>query len=190
MGYTVQEVPRGPLGIVNQPQDPSDDPPTDDPPPRGASPVFVYALAAGIVAADQVAKTAAVHWLRPVESVPVFSWLRLTWATNTGGAFGLMSTSTGLLVVIAAIVVVALAAIAPRLADSGMLAVGVACVLGGALGNLIDRARLGYVIDYLDLHFWPVFNIADIAITVGAGLLIIGTIIGHPPSSAGREDSD
>jgi signal peptidase II len=65
-----------------------------------------------------------------------------------------------------------------------------AAVMGGAVGNLIDRMRVGYVIDFLDLHFWPVFNIADIAITVGAGLLIIATILGQPQCACCREDSD
>lgn len=151
---------------------------------------LVYVTAAAIVAADQAAKLAAVHWLRPAESVPVTSWLSLTWATNTGGAFGIFDSSTGVLAAIAGIVVVALVLVAPRLGPSRLLAVAVATVMGGALGNLIDRVRVGYVIDYIDVHFWPVFNIADIAITVGAGLLIIAMVLGGPHPDLIREDSD
>lgn len=150
----------------------------------------MYLTAAAIVAADQAAKLAAVHWLRPVESVPVASWLSLTWATNTGGAFGVFAASTGLLAAVAVVVIAALVVIAPRLGSGRLPSVGVACVMGGALGNLIDRIRVGYVIDYIDLHFWPVFNIADIAITVGAGLLVLATIIGHPRTVCSGEDSD
>lgn len=151
---------------------------------------MVYLTAAALVVADQAAKLVAVAWLRPVDSVPVASWLSLTWATNTGGAFGVFSASTTLLAVVAVVVVGALIAVAPRLGGSRLLAIGVASVMGGALGNLIDRVRVGYVIDYIDLHFWPVFNIADIAIVVGAGLLIIATILGQPQGFCSGEDSD
>jgi len=180
-------MPVGTLGNV--------DAPTDEAPGDGDSPGrplvgLVYVIAASVVVADQAAKLAAVHWLRPADSVPLTSWLSLTWATNTGGAFGVLDSSTGLLAVIAALVVAALVFIAPRLGTSHLLAVAVAAVMGGALGNLIDRVRVGYVIDYIDLHFWPVFNIADIAITVGAGLLIIATILGHPRPVSTGEDSD
>jgi len=150
----------------------------------------VYLTAAALVVADQAAKLAAAEWLRPLDSVPVASWLSLTWATNTGGAFGMFSASTTLLVIVAVVVVGALVVIAPRLGGSRLLAIGVASVMGGALGNLIDRVRVGFVIDYIDVDFWPVFNIADIAITVGAGLLIISTILGQPQCFCSGEDSD
>lgn len=149
---------------------------------------IVYITAAAILVVDQAVKLAAVHWLRPAESISLTSWLSLTWATNTGGAFGLFDGNTGVLAAVAAVVVAALALIAPRLGASRLLAVGVAAVMGGALGNLVDRIRVGFVIDYIDLHFWPVFNIADIAITIGAGLLVIATLLGHPRPSG--EDSD
>ncbi len=151
---------------------------------------MVYLIAAALVVADQAAKLAAVLWLRPLDSVPIASWLSLTWATNTGGAFGMFSASTVLLAIVAVVVVGALVVLAPRLGGSRLLAVGIASVMGGALGNLIDRVRIGYVIDYIDVHFWPVFNIADIAITVGAGLLIIATILGNPQCFCSGEDSD
>ncbi len=123
------------------------------------------------------------------------SWLRLTWATNTGGAFGVFDSRTGVLAAVAALVVVALGVLAPRLGGGRLLAVAVASVMGGAMGNLIDRVRVGYVIDYIDLNFWPlvnwpVFNIADIAITVGAALLIVATLLEPPHPVSSGEDSD
>ncbi|MGC9317283.1 MAG: signal peptidase II [Armatimonadota bacterium] len=152
---------------------------------------LVYLTAALIVLADQATKLAAVHLLRPVGTVPVLEpYLSFTWATNTGGAFGMLPAATGLLVVTAAVVIAVLVLVAHRVSASRLLAVSVALLIGGALGNLIDRLRLGYVIDFIDLHFWPIFNVADIAITVGAGLLIIATITGSTfrPAPDDRED--
>lgn len=179
-----------PIGSFGNVDGPADGAPGDGDSPRRSAVGLIYLIAAAIVVADQAAKVAAVHWLRHADSVPLTSWLSLTWATNTGGAFGLFDSSTGLLAAVAAVVVAALVFIAPRLATSRMLSLAIASVMGGAVGNLIDRVRVGYVIDYIDLHFWPVFNIADIAITVGAGLLVIATILGHPNPIETGEDSD
>ena len=145
--------------------------------------LLVYLTAATVLAVDQATKLMAVEFLRPQRSIPLIGpYVSLTWATNTGGAFGVMPSATAGLVVVAVIVVAALVLLAHRLAGSRIMAIAVACLLGGALGNMIDRVRLGHVIDFIDLHFWPIFNIADIGITVGAGLLVIATIAGavHP----------
>ena len=153
--------------------------------------MVVYFTAAILLVFDQVTKVAADHWLRPIGSIPLAgSWISLTWATNTGGAFGVLASSPRFLTVISAIVAVGLVLMAPRLSDSRMLGMSVALLLGGALGNLMDRLRLGYVIDFIDLHFWPIFNIADIAITIGAGLLIIAMILGHPHPPDHEQESD
>lgn len=152
--------------------------------------LLVYLTAATLLVVDQATKLIAAELLRPVHSIPLLGpWVSLTWATNTGGAFGLMPSATAGLVVAAIIVVGALVLLAHRLAGSRIMAVAVACLLGGALGNMIDRVRLGHVIDFIDLHFWPIFNIADIGITVGAGLLVIATIAGaFHPEPADQED--
>ena len=187
-------MPLGAVGNVNAPDQEAHEGPRGLPPTctslRRRTALTVYLIAAALVLADQAAKLAAVHWLRPVESVRVTSWLSLTWATNTGGAFGVLATNTVQLIVVAIVVVMGLVLVAPRLGSSRLLMFAMAAVMGGAVGNLIDRMRVGYVIDFLDLHFWPVFNIADIAITVGAGLLIIATILGQPQCACCREDSD
>lgn len=191
MGDPVQGMP---IGTLRNVEEPADAPGNGDTP--GHSRVaLIYLTAAAIVVADQAAKLAAVEWLRSVDSVPITSWLKLTWATNTGGAFGLLDSRTGVLSAVAGVIVLTLILITPRLATGRLLAVSLASVMGGALGNLIDRVRIGYVIDYIDLNFWPlvhwpVFNIADIAITVGAALLVIATLLGHPYPESSREDSD
>jgi signal peptidase II len=103
----------------------------------------------------------------------------LTYTTNTGAAFGLFPDQGLLFIVIALVVVTAIIFYYRHLpAGYGLVRLALGLQLGGALGNLIDRLRQGYVIDFIDLNFWPlqdwpVFNLADSAIVVGVGLLAI-----------------
>lgn len=153
---------------------------SQSPAPRAhlRKPTVFYAVAVTILAADQaskffVASTFVLHEPHPV--IPGI--VDLTYATNTGGAFGLLPWATQILAVVAGLVAVALIVSGPRLAAAGrVIEIASALLLGGALGNLIDRVRLGYVIDFIHVHFWPVFNVADIGITVGAGLFIIAAL--------------
>jgi len=134
--------------------------------------VFVFAL-------DQATKWLIVQWLRePGVSVlvlwPVFS---LTYVTNTGAAFGLFANQNLLFIFIAvAVIAVILFFYRYLLADHLLLRISLALQLGGALGNLLDRLRLGYVVDFLDFRVWPVFNVADSAITIGVLLLIYNLV--------------
>ena len=143
--------------------------------------LYAYGLAAAVTLLDQLSK----WWILNVVhldlkgQVPVLPVFRLTMVMNPGVSFGLLRADTalgrGLLVGAAAIVVVALVIWARR-ADRPLFATALGLVIGGALGNnLIDRARLGEVIDFLDfsgLHFPWVFNVADSAISVGVVLLL------------------
>jgi len=159
-------------------------------PAAGRLTLMVYVTAAAVLVADQASKLAAVAWLRPVHSIPVLGrYMSLTYATNTGGAFGVMPAATVTLAVVAVGVAIVLILAARRLEGNRLVAVAVACLLGGALGNLVDRLRVGHVIDFIDVHFWPIFNLADIGIVVGAGLLVIATAAGafHHPAP---EESD
>jgi signal peptidase II len=141
-------------------------------------------LAAGIVVSDQITK-AIVRAAIPVhDSIPIIpGLLTFTHVQNTGAAFGFLNAADFPFksVVITAIAIGALVAIAIyalRLAPHEKLArSGVALILGGAVGNLIDRAATGHVVDFVDVywrsyHFWA-FNVADAAITIGAGLVIL-----------------
>jgi len=178
--------------------DPRERPPTLDrsstnasPAGQGAllrSPVAVARLvgflgvALAVFVLDQVTKWLIVQWLRePGASVsvlwPVFS---LTYVTNTGAAFGLFANQNLLFIFIAvAVIAVILFFYRYLLADHLLLRISLALQLGGALGNLLDRLRLGYVVDFLDFRVWPVFNIADSAITIGV-LLLIYTLVFQP----------
>ena len=131
-------------------------------------PIVFYAVAAAVLVADQATKFAVVSAFAPRDPHPVIPGvLDLTYVTNTGGAFGLMPWATPVLAVVAGLVAVALIVYGSKLSAAGRaIEVSSALLLGGAVGNLIDRARLGHVVDFLDLHVWPVFNVADIGITV------------------------
>jgi signal peptidase II len=161
------------------------------PPPSGAAARYAHPLELGtmavIVALDQLTK-ATVRMLLPVgESrriIPQF--LDLTHVHNTGAAFGLLNAADFpykpvVMIAIAAIALVAIAAYATQLGFHERIArFGLALILGGAFGNLIDRAIAGYVVDFVDVywgstHFWA-FNVADSAITIGAILVLLDMI--------------
>ncbi len=131
-----------------------------------------------VVALDQPTKL----WIRSNlalgESLPETGFLRLTHVHNTGAAFGLFQGQSFPLTIVASIGVAVLLVYAifiyrrfPRL-DSMLGRSAIWLVLGGTVGNLIDRLRFGYVTDFIDFGFWPAFNIADSAITVGVIIFV------------------
>lgn len=129
-------------------------------------------LTLGVVALDQGTKAWAARTLSVGVSQPLLGdFIRLTRVHNPGGAFGLLPRSTGAFIAVSVVVVVALGWALFRGRWRGLARAGGALLLGGALGNLIDRLRWGYVLDFLELPSFPVFNAADSAIVLGAGLL-------------------
>jgi signal peptidase II len=145
---------------------------------RGRLAVVLYAAAAGAYLLDRLTKFLAVRYLAgkpPVEVIPHVVQLRYT--TNAGGAFGLFGSQPWLFFAATLLVCAVIAVISIRLSSSPS-AVGLGLILGGALGNLTDRilrgpAVSGRVVDFIDLHVWPVFNAADSAIVVGALVILI-----------------
>jgi signal peptidase II len=156
--------------------EPSESPATSAAAPgRARLPLWgLYAIAVAVLALDQLTKAAVANTMAQGQEEPVLGrLLSLTHRHNTGGAFSLFPSGALPLTVIAAIVVVVLIVFSRQLVRLSLpLSLGIALHLGGAAGNLIDRARQGYVTDFIDFHFWPVFNIADIGITVGAALVV------------------
>jgi signal peptidase II len=160
---------------------------------------IVSALLVG--AADQASKVWAVRNL-PLfelrEVVPGF--FGLVHVRNTGVAFSLLSNLDPrwvhpLLILATALAMGAVLAYIAFLPCRGTAPVGLGLILGGAIGNLIDRARLGYVVDFLDLywrnHHWPTFNVADVGITVGVALLLIDMVVTpREPGDAPRPAAD
>lgn len=106
------------------------------------------------------------------------NWLSLEYAENRGVAFGLLGGLGPLVVIAPLLVLVIIAALYLRSpAPSLWQSLGVGLLAGGACGNLSDRLRLGYVVDFVSVGRWPNFNIADSAITIGAGILIVGWML-------------
>ena len=140
-----------------------------------------FALALGVVIADQITKALVLARFSLGERLEVTGFFNMVLVYNKGAAFSFLSDAGGWQT--PALIVFALAAIGivgtfiVRSAGRTMLLTGLGLILGGALGNLIDRLRFGQVVDFLDFHaagwHWPAFNVADSAITVGAVLLIL-----------------
>ena len=128
-----------------------------------------------IVALDQLTKALIRYFLLPGQSWPIWSGVfHFSYVQNPGAAFGLLKHQTGLLVAVTAVVVVAILLYAGRLEPHMvLLRWAMILVLGGAVGNLVDRLRFGYVVDFLDFRVFPVFNLADTAIVTGVGLLFL-----------------
>jgi signal peptidase II len=122
---------------------------------------------------DQLTKAAVRHAFSPGQSVPLLPILHLTYIQNTGMAFGLLRGLPWLFAAVSVLVAgwILREWLSGRLTNRWALR---ACglILGGAVGNLIDRVGFGYVTDFIDLRVWPVFNVADSAITIGCGLLL------------------
>ncbi|MFQ5936852.1 MAG: signal peptidase II [Acidiferrobacterales bacterium] len=143
-----------------------------------------WLIAVVIVILDQLSKLAAVKYLLR-GSVEVAPFLNLVLVFNSGAAFGFLSGASGwqnlLFVGIAIVVAFVIIMMVKRLgANDVQVLTGLMLILGGAVGNLIDRLRNGYVVDFIDFHFqdwhWPAFNVADSAITIGAILLVLDAI--------------
>lgn len=140
---------------------------------------WVLPLTGGlIVAADQISKYLVVSRLSSYESwapVPELArWIEIRQVTNTGAAFGLFQNGSLLLALVAVAVSLAIVMYYHNLpGGQWLLRLSLGLQLGGALGNLIDRLRLGHVVDFIDVHLIPVFNLADSAIVCGVGLLVL-----------------
>ena len=143
-------------------------------------------VAVVIVAADQFTKWAIVEWIPLYDTVPLNSFINLTHQKNAGAAFSFLANAGGwqrwFFVALASGVSIVISVWLWRIRNEGqtLLSAGLALVLGGAVGNLIDRILLGYVTDFIQVWFgswaFPSFNVADAGISVGAALLIIDAL--------------
>lgn len=152
----------------------------------------LYSLALLVLLADQASKAWVVHahWGWPQDGLELIPGFFALWFNvNTGGAFGILPHGTQLLALAAGIAAVAIVVFSVRapMPLPRLLGVALALPLGGALGNLLDRVRLGHVVDFLALYagphrYWtfPIFNLADTAICTGVGLLAL--YYGRQPS--------
>ncbi len=135
-----------------------------------------------IIVSDQITKAIATANLFMFDPIPIIPMLNFTLMHNEGAAFSFLSDAGGwqrwFFTIIASVVSVVIFIWIKRLSphEKGM-AISLSLILGGAIGNLIDRVRFGYVVDFIDVYYekshWPAFNIADSAICVGAVIMII-----------------
>ena len=152
-------------------------------PPLASSGWRWLPLTAAVIVADQAVKSWIVHHFTLFERVRVVGVLDIILTYNTGAAFSFLSEATGwqrwLFVALALAVSATLIVWLRRLHSGaqGLLAAGLALIVGGALGNMLDRLANGRVVDFVHLHwgkaYFPAFNVADSAITVGAALLLL-----------------
>lgn len=156
-----------------------------DPTNRGRAAVWLL-LSALIVLADQLSKSYIVSHYGEFEFTTVLPILDITRMHNVGAAFSFLATASGwqrwLFITLAVTVSIGIVVWLYRMPRSnGLLACGLALVLGGAIGNVIDRIRLGAVVDFIHFHwnraYFPAFNVADSAITVGAACLILDALL-------------
>ena len=134
------------------------------------------------VIVDQLSKLLVSHSMQLYQSINIMTFVNLTYVHNTGAAFSFLSEAGGwqrwFFAALAIIISIVIAVWLSRLkSHETLLAVSLSLVLGGAIGNLIDRLAYGYVIDFLDVYVpswhWPAFNVADSAITLGVVLMLL-----------------
>ena len=152
-----------------------------------------YGVAAAVLLLDQWSKYWASTSLTYREPVPLTSWFDLLLAHNTGAAFSFLADAGGwqrwfftLITVAVSVVLVVWLSRLPRYRIGLGMALGL--ILGGGLGNLWDRIQLGYVVDFISLHYggwyWPAFNVADSAISAGAAILVLDSFFPGAERSA------
>ena len=160
---------------------------------------LIPVLAIVTVLVDQLSKWLIANTLEVNQSIfpipPLSGIFAITYVTNSGVAFGLFKEAGTFFIFLAVIVIaVILYSLRKLPAHQRLARIALGLALGGAIGNLIDRLRLGYVIDFIDFRFWPVLNVADAAIVVGVTLLAISmwyedrpAAQSQPPDATGEQ---
>lgn len=138
----------------------------------------ILLLATAVLLADQLSKLLVISLLYLGESRPIIQdFFHLSYVSNPGAAFGILPDQRGLFLVLAFFVLASVLYLALKIAGERMiLQYALGFILGGTLGNLVDRLFRGRVVDFLDFRVWPVFNVADMALVVGALLLLVFSI--------------
>jgi signal peptidase II len=148
--------------------------------------LFLATIAIPLIVLDQATKLIIVRTMELHSSIPVLkNFFDIVHARNQGAAFGVLRDSSirlpfliGVSLFAAVVIVIVFRKLRP---DQKLSAWGLSLVLSGALGNLIDRVRLGEVVDFLSVHwyghYWPAFNVADSAICIGVGMLVLDMIL-------------
>ena len=139
-----------------------------------------YLIVGAVFIFDQISKEFIRLWMPLGDSWPSTGFLRIVHGTNTGSAFGLFAGFTNLLILASIVGIAAVLYYFYRQGNNAIaLRISLGLIVGGALGNLFDRVVFGKVVDFISVGWWPSFNIADSAISVGMFLLIFTMIFGE-----------
>jgi len=140
-------------------------------------PLLYRAIIAAVILLDQLTKQLAVDHLKPIDTFPIIpDALHLTYVTNYGAAFGMLADHRWVFLVISTVAIVLMAAYLYYKRDEHpLLGVAISFIIGGGIGNMIDRTLMGYVVDFVDFRLinFAVFNVADIFVCVGCGLMFL-----------------
>jgi len=140
-------------------------------------PLLYTAIIAAVILLDQLTKQLAVDHLKPIDTFPIIpDALHLTYVTNYGAAFGMLADHRWVFLVISTVAIVLMAAYLYYKRDEHpLLGVAISFIIGGGIGNMIDRTLMGYVVDFVDFRLinFAVFNVADIFVCVGCGLMFL-----------------
>lgn len=148
-------------------------------------------VAATTVVLDQISKFIITSTMNYGESIPPTGLFRITYVKNTGSAFGILQDQTTWLILASIIAIFVLIFLYRNLSANGILIrILIGLQIGGAIGNLADRIRIGYVVDFIDIGLWPVFNIADSAITIGITGMVILILLTNANTSSNPEEQD
>ena len=153
-----------------------------------------FLLSAAVVVLDYATKIAVLGAFAPGEGRALAPFFNLVLVFNKGAAFSFLATAQGwqtfFFAAIAIIASVVISVLIMKSQEKKLFCGGLALILGGAIGNLYDRIAYGHVVDFLDFHaagwHFPAFNVADSAITVGAGILILESFLHHEPAGDKR----
>ena len=133
-----------------------------------------------VIVVDQATK----YWIQSRmaygESSPVIREVfHITYILNPGAAFGILENKTWFFIAVAIALLAGVGYLYPRLPNKLLVKLGTGLLVGGAVGNLIDRVRIGYVVDFFDFRIWPIFNVADICIVCGVACLAYFLLLTH-----------
>ena len=143
--------------------------------------IILIIIAAGGIAIDQITKIIVSSTMQLNDTLPIIKdVLHITYIRNEGAAFGMLSDHRWIFMTASAIAIVALCVYLFRFSkDTKLIKIGIALIVSGGIGNMIDRTVLGYVVDMIDFRLinFYVFNVADACVSVGAAVLILGIIL-------------
>jgi len=135
--------------------------------------LFLSILFISILLLDRYSKSYVLNKILPFQSIPIIKDVfHISLVYNTGTAFGILKGNNFIFIIFSVIVILSILKQFRELSSNREFAVALTLIISGAIGNLIDRISLGYVVDFLDFRIWPVFNIADISISLGIILIL------------------